>query len=88
MSEFTARIIDKIGLHARPAASVVQVASKYVSDVTIYYNERQGNLKSILNVMALAIGYDQKFKIKAEGEDEQEAIEAIKMVMRKEKLIA
>lgn len=55
MAKFSAIITDKVGLHARPASVLAKEASKFSSNITIIANEKQGNLKSIMNVMAMAI---------------------------------
>lgn len=57
MKEFTASIIDPIGLHARPASVVSTIASKFKSDVQIVLDKtgKVGNLKSIMNVMSLGV---------------------------------
>lgn len=51
MKEFTRKIIDPIGLHARPTSLVTAIAAKYKSDAKLSYNGREGNLKSIMNIM-------------------------------------
>ncbi|MGL5520369.1 MAG: HPr family phosphocarrier protein [Metamycoplasmataceae bacterium] len=87
MKTFTARIIDPVGLHARPASITVQAASKFVSDIKIKSNGREGNLKSIMNIMALGIKTGHEFTIEASGIDEEEAIKVIEKEMKANKLI-
>ena len=60
-------VIDKAGIHARPASMLVSVANKFESDVKLIHNEKNVNLKSILGVMSLGIGIGEEFKISAEG---------------------
>ena len=87
MESFKAKIIDPIGLHARPASITVMEASKFKSKIDIESNGKTGNLKSIMNVMALGIQQNDEVIIKADGEDEKAAIKAIELAMQKNKLI-
>ncbi|MCK5867061.1 MAG: HPr family phosphocarrier protein [Mycoplasmataceae bacterium] len=87
MAKFEAIVIDSVGLHARPASVTVAVASKFESDITISSNGKSGNLKSIMNVMALGVRQDEKFTIEAKGKDADKAIEAIKKTMKENNLI-
>ncbi|MGL4342978.1 MAG: HPr family phosphocarrier protein [Metamycoplasmataceae bacterium] len=87
MAKFTAKIIDPVGLHARPASITVQVASKFVSDIKIKSGSKEGNLKSIMNIMALGIKSGDEFTVEANGTDAEEAIKAIQAEMKKNNLI-
>lgn len=86
--KFTATIIDKVGLHARPASQLAKEASKYQSDLKISANGKNGNLKSIMNVMAMAIKSGEEVSIEADGPDEVDAINGIKKVMSESGLTA
>ena len=87
MVKFEAKVIDKVGLHARPASVTVAAASKFDSDITISSNGKSGNLKSIMNVMALGIRKNEKFTIEAQGADADEAVKAIEKTMKENNLI-
>ncbi|AAT27892.1 HPr family phosphocarrier protein [[Mycoplasma] mobile] len=88
MKKLEAVVIDKIGFHARPASKVVNVASKFHSKIEITKADGTvGNLKSVINIMSLAIRHGEKIKITAEGEDEAAAIKQIEKVLIDEKLI-
>lgn len=76
-AEKTITITDSTGVHARPATVLVNKAGNFSSDVTVEYNGKSVNLKSIMGVMSLGIPKDAEIKIVAEGADEDEAIEAI-----------
>lgn len=76
------------GIHARPATILVQTASKFSSDITLQYQDKSVNLKSIMGVMSLGVGQHADVTISAEGSDEKEAIEAIAETMDKEGLSA
>ena len=76
-------ITAEAGLHARPATILVQTASKFTSDISLAYNGKSVNLKSI---MYLGVGQNADVTITAEGDDEAKAIEAIAETMTKEGL--
>lgn len=87
MAQFSGKIIDPVGLHARPASITVQVASKFSSDIKIKSNGKEGNLKSIMNIMALGIKNGDEFIVEANGDDADQAIQAIEAEMKKNNLI-
>ncbi|TDV24273.1 phosphocarrier protein [Mycoplasmopsis mustelae] len=87
MKEFTAKIVDPIGLHARPTSILCTAASKFKSDAKLQYNGREGNLKSIMNIMALGVKCGAEITVKVSGEDEEAALEAIKKVFVDNELI-
>jgi phosphocarrier protein len=72
-----AKVVNKLGLHARAAAKLTNVASGFAADVWLTRNERRVNAKSIMGVMMLAAGEGTTVLIEAEGEDAQAAIAAI-----------
>ena len=69
------------GLHARPAAVVVQKANDFNSTIFLEKDEERVNAKSIMGVMMLAAGEGSKIKIIAEGEDELEAVKTISALL-------
>lgn len=79
--EKTLKIINKLGVHARPAALLVQVASKFTSIIELETPEIKVNAKSIMGVLMLAAACDSKLKIIADGEDAAEAITAIETLI-------
>lgn len=72
-------IINKTGLHARPASEFTKQATGFQSDITIVNLDsgKEGNAKSIIAVMAMALSKDTKIQIRAEGEDQESAVEAL-----------
>ncbi|PAU93046.1 phosphocarrier protein HPr [Aliifodinibius salipaludis] len=70
-------IVNDAGLHARPAAALVKVASKYESDFYIHLYGYKVNGKSILGVMTLAAEKGAELELELDGPDEEEAFEAI-----------
>ncbi|HJA72703.1 MAG TPA: phosphocarrier protein HPr [Candidatus Limosilactobacillus faecipullorum] len=79
-------ITAETGIHARPATILVQTASKFASDITLTYNGKSVNLKSIMGVMSLGVGQNADVMISADGDDEKDAIAAIADTMAKEGL--
>ena len=79
MLTIKATVIDPIGIHARPASTLVASASPFKeTEITITAeNGRNGNLKSIMSVMALGIRQGETFTIGLDGGDEATAKEAI-----------
>ena len=79
-------IIAETGIHARPATLLVQTASKFNSDITLTYNDKSVNLKSIMGVMSLGVGQNADVTISSDGDDEADAMTAIEATMKKEGL--
>ena len=63
------------GLHARPATLLVKKASSFKSDVSIEYNGKKANVKSLIGVLSLAVTKDATIKVVASGDDEALAVE-------------
>jgi phosphocarrier protein len=70
-------ISNKLGLHARPSAQLTQTASRFAAEVHISRNGRRVNAKSIMGVMMLAAGQGSSVTVEAEGEDAEQALQAI-----------
>jgi phosphocarrier protein len=77
MAERSVKIVNKNGLHARPAAEIVKIASKFTSDIIIVRDELEVNGKSIMGVMMLAAECGAEVTLRATGPDESAAVEAI-----------
>jgi len=65
------------GLHARPAASFVQLANRFQSKITVALDERETNAKSIIGLMTLGAGQGKEITVIVDGVDEQVAMEEI-----------
>ncbi len=74
-------IKNKTGLHARPAAVLVQKANEFRSDIFLEKDEDRVNAKSIMGVMMLAAGEGTRIKIIASGEDEKDAVVKISQLL-------
>jgi len=71
------RIINRLGLHARAAASFVKLASSYDSDIFLAYGERSVNGKSIMGIMMLAASQGTDLLLEVNGSDETAAAAAL-----------
>lgn len=77
----TLTIQNQLGLHARAAAKFVQTAMRYAAEVTLAHKEQTVNGKSIMGVMMLAASKGTLLYVTAEGDDAQEAFEALKSLV-------
>lgn len=78
MVEKTATINNPLGIHARPAALLVQTAAKFKAEIYLSKGDVDGvNGKSIMGVMMLAAEQGAQVDVRAEGEDEDAAVEAM-----------
>ncbi|MCD8502048.1 MAG: phosphocarrier protein HPr [Bacillaceae bacterium] len=80
--EKTFKITADTGIHARPATQLVNKAGQFESEVTLSYNGKSVNLKSIMGVMSLGVGQGAEVTVKAEGTDEVAALNAIEEVIK------
>jgi phosphocarrier protein len=70
-------IINKLGLHARAAAQLVQLATSFSSHIEIEKDKRRVNGKSIMGVMMLAAGQGSEIILHIDGEDEEESMDKL-----------
>lgn len=77
MIERTATVINPLGLHARPAAQFVKLASTFKADIEIEKDGAPVNGKSIMGVMMLAAECGATLRLRAEGADAEAAVEAL-----------
>lgn len=87
MKEITVTVVDPVGLHARPATIAVNAASKFKSEISIAFENRVVNMKSIMGVMSLGVPSRSKITISCDGSDEEEAISTICEVLTAQKII-
>jgi len=73
----TLNISNELGLHIRAASKLVQVASRYASEITLTYQQRTIRAKNIMEVITLAVPCGAEVVLKVFGEDEQEAFAAM-----------
>ena len=77
MPEREARILNKLGIHARPAAEIVKTAARFKSSITIVRDDLEVNAKSIMGVMMLAAEFGSTIVVRAAGEDADAALDAL-----------
>jgi phosphocarrier protein len=77
MPEREAKIVNKLGIHARPAAEIVKAAGKFKSNITIVRDDLEVNAKSIMGVMMLAAECGATITLRATGEDADSALDAL-----------
>ncbi len=77
MAERNVQILNKNGLHARPAAEIVKLAAKFQAEVTLSRDGTEVNAKSIMGVMMLAAECGATLLLRAEGDDAEAALDAI-----------
>jgi phosphocarrier protein len=73
----TFEIVNELGLHARAATKLVQLASKYASTVELEKEGQRANAKSVMGVLLLCGAKGTSVTVHAEGEDAEQAVEAI-----------
>lgn len=74
-------IVNRLGLHARPAAMFVRVASRFRCEVWVEKDGEQINGKSIMGLMMLAAGQGSKLRIRCEGPESDKALEELEALI-------
>ncbi len=81
MIQATLTITNKLGLHARASAKLTKLAGSFRSDIHLTRNGRRVNAKSIMGVMMLAAGLGSELLLETQGEDEQQAMDALRALV-------
>lgn len=81
MIKATATISNKLGLHARASAKLTKLAGSFPCEVWVSRGEHRVNAKSIMGVMMLAAGLGSTVELEANGEREQEAVDALRALI-------
>jgi phosphocarrier protein HPr len=76
MAERETTVGPEAGLHGRPAAQFIKTAKRFSSQIVVIKGDREVNAKSVMKITGLAKKGD-KIKIRAEGEDAEEAVDAL-----------
>ena len=71
-------IVNRLGLHARAAAKLVHTSNRFDSDVWLVKDGEEVDAKSILGLLLLAAAQGSTVTVRTEGEDEDEALEAVR----------
>ena len=77
MVEKKVKVVNRAGLHTRPAATLVKLAAKFKSEIELERDGYSINAKSVIGVMTLAAEQGSELTLRVEGEDEEEAAEEI-----------
>ncbi|MDA3951460.1 MAG: HPr family phosphocarrier protein [Spirochaeta sp.] len=77
MTEKDVVVKNRAGIHARPAALIVQTASQYAAHIEFKNDHETINAKSIMGIITLGASYNSTITIAADGEDEAEAVERL-----------
>lgn len=70
-------IKNRAGIHARPAALIVQTANEYDCEIYLEKDGNDINAKSIMGIITLGAAYNSVINVKTDGDDEEAALEAI-----------
>ena len=81
MIERDIEIKNKLGLHARAAAKFVHTAARFKSDIKVRKGEEEVDGKSILGILLLAAGRGSTVRVRADGEDERDALDAVEKLI-------
>ena len=84
MVEKEAVVVPEAGLHARPAARFVKEAKSYSSDIVVVKDGIEANAKSSLKLMTLGAKHGDRVIIRAEGEDDEAAVDALVAILSEE----
>jgi len=85
VSQAVITITDPVGLHARPAAVLVQAAGRYKSKVRLEFGNKQADARSIVQLLGLGVRQGSSVTVVAEGTDSEEALAAVLSVLAGEK---
>ena len=80
MSQKVIKVINPLGIHARPAAKIVECAGRFSSDIWLQYNGKEINAKSIMSVLMLAAPVGAELGLRIEGSDESLARDALEQL--------
>ena len=76
-------VVNKLGIHARPAAMFVKTANRYACEIVVEKDGQEVNGKSIMGLMMLAAGPGSKLKVHAEGNDAPRALNELEELLKR-----
>ena len=82
MKEFTYKICDELGIHARPAGLLVKTAGEFSSEITMILGEKSADMKRIFALMSLGVKQGDTVCVRVSGSDEEEACLKIEKFMK------
>lgn len=77
MKSIQITVENRVGLHARPATLFVQTAQKHQAEITVSYEGKTVNAKSLLGLLSLGVTKDATITVAANGSDEEVALNAL-----------
>lgn len=77
MKEFTYKICDELGIHARPAGLLVKKAGSFSSEIIMYNGDKSADMKRIFALMSLGVKKGDTVRVTVSGDDEDEAVTEI-----------
>ena len=77
IAKFTLEVINKMGIHARPAAMIVRLASRYDGEIWIHKDDERINAKSIMGIMMLAAAKGSQIRLTGQGTDAEDMLDAL-----------
>lgn len=78
MVNFSVKVLFEEGIHARPAAQLVQTCQTATSQIVMYKEGKKANPQSIMGILALGISKNDELSFEVDGADEQEVAEKLK----------
>lgn len=81
--EVNEELVNRVGLHARPARLLVQTAAQFKSKVQVRVGEKSANARSIVSVLKLGAAMGDVLHIQADGDDAEEAVKALSELIRR-----
>lgn len=82
MKEFTYKIHDNAGIHARPAGLLVKKAGEFQSEIEVFKDEKSADAKKIFAIMGLGVKKDDTIRVQITGEDEETALAELEKFFR------
>ena len=74
-------LLNKYGMHARPALKFAEISMRYTSDIRVLTDEQEVNCKSVMGMMMLAAGQGTVLRVRANGDDAQAALAALEALV-------
>jgi len=78
MKKLNIHLTNPSGLHARPAKNLVNIAKQYSAQISIFYQGKKANGKSLISILTLGVESGAHIDIEIDGDDEEAASEALK----------
>lgn len=82
MKEFTYKICDELGIHARPAGVLVKKAGEFSSEIIMYKGEKSADMKRLFALMSLAVKQGDTVRVTVSGDDEDRACAEIESFLK------